>query len=239
MNSFRYLVFVSTFLLCLCWPLDAVKQPKPKKTKVPEPTPLDIYIKDAMRNERDPAKNPTGSIWSPGSNLIDLGSDLRASRVDDLVTVVVSEQASAVSTGTTKTGRTSSLQASVSSLAGVKSAAGALANLAKSSTDAQLNGQGSTQRSTTLTTTISARVTNVLPNGYLVIEGNKQVQVNSEHQDVIIRGVIRPIDLTTNNQIASDAIAQMELRINGKGVVNDAIHRPNFLYRLILGILPF
>jgi flagellar L-ring protein precursor FlgH len=239
MSNFRHLIPIAICFLCFSMPLSALKPPKAKKDKPAEPTPLDIYIKDAMRNEHDPAKNPTGSIWSPGSNLVDLGSDLRASHVDDLVTVVVSEQASAVSTGTTKTGRTSSLQASVSSLGGVKSATGALANLAKSSTDAQLNGQGSTGRTTTLTTTISARVTHVLPNGYLVIEGNKQVQVNSEHQDVSIRGVIRPIDLTTNNQIASDAIAQMELRINGKGVVNDAIRRPNFLYRLILGILPF
>jgi flagellar L-ring protein precursor FlgH len=86
---------------------------------------------------------------------------------------------------------------------------------------------------------LSARVTNVLPNGYLVIEGTKQVQVNSEHQLVTVRGVIRPADLTTGNMISSNQIAQMEIKIDGKGVVNDAIRRPNLLYRIMLAILPF
>ena len=82
-------------------------------------------------------------------------------------------------------------------------------------------------------------MTHVLPNGYLVLEGTKDVQVNSEHQLVTVRGVIRPADLTTGNIISSNQIAQMEIRINGKGVVNDAIRRPNILYRILLGILPF
>jgi flagellar L-ring protein precursor FlgH len=79
----------------------------------------------------------------------------------------------------------------------------------------------------------------VLPNGYLVLEGTKDVQVKSEHQVVTVRGVIRPADLTTGNMITSNQIAQMEIKINGKGVVNDAIRRPNILYRILLGILPF
>jgi flagellar L-ring protein precursor FlgH len=72
-----------------------------------------------------------------------------------------------------------------------------------------------------------------------VIEGTKQVQVNSEHQLVTVRGVIRPADLTTGNMISSNQIAQMEIKIDGKGVVNDAIRRPNLLYRIMLAILPF
>ena len=79
----------------------------------------------------------------------------------------------------------------------------------------------------------------MLPNGYLVLEGTKDVQVNSEHQVVTIRGVIRPTDLSTGNIISSNQIAQMEIKINGKGVVSDAVRRPNFLYRFLLGLLPF
>ena len=90
-----------------------------------------------------------------------------------------------------------------------------------------------------LTTTLTARVTHVLPNGYLVIEGSKSIQVNSEHQAVTVRGVIRPADVSPGNQVRSDRIAQMEIRLNGKGVVNDSIRRPFFLYRLLLGLLPF
>jgi flagellar L-ring protein FlgH len=79
----------------------------------------------------------------------------------------------------------------------------------------------------------------VLPNGYLVVDAVKDVQVDSEHQLISIRGVVRPADITTANTVSSDKVAEMEIHVNGKGVINDAIHRPNFLYRLVLGLLPF
>ncbi len=63
--------------------------------------------------------------------------------------------------------------------------------------------------------------------------------VNSENQVITLRGVVRPADLSNANTVLSDNVAQMELKINGRGVVNDAIHRPMFLYRLLLGLLPF
>ncbi|MBZ5610068.1 MAG: flagellar basal body L-ring protein FlgH [Acidobacteriia bacterium] len=112
-------------------------------------------------------------------------------------------------------------------------------NLAKTNTQTALQGQGSTSRGATLTATVSARVTNVLPNGYLVVEGVKRVQVNSENQVITIRGVVRPFDLDLTNSVPSDRVAQMEVQVNGKGVVGDSIRRPFFLYRLILGLLPF
>ena len=102
-----------------------------------------------------------------------------------------------------------------------------------------MNGAGTTSRGSTITATLSARVTAVLPNGYLVLQGTKDVLVNSEHQMVTVRGVIRPADLSPGNIITSNQIAQMEIRIDGKGVVNDAIKRPFILWRLILGLLPF
>ena len=180
-----------------------------------------------------------GSLWLPTSRLTDLHADVRATQMNDLVTIVVSEQASAVATGATKTSRVSSVNASVTSLFGPKSATGALSNLANSSNDTELNGQGSTSRGTSLSTTLSARVTHVLPNGYLVLEGTKDVQVNSEFQHVTVRGIIRPADLTPGNVISSNQLAQMEIRINGKGVVGDAIKRPFILWRILLGLLPF
>ena len=78
-----------------------------------------------------------------------------------------------------------------------------------------------------------------MPNGNLVIEGVKEIAINSERQLVFIRGVARPVDLAQDNSIRSDRIAMMDLRVNGKGVVNDAIKRPNLLFRIIKGILPF
>jgi flagellar L-ring protein precursor FlgH len=86
---------------------------------------------------------------------------------------------------------------------------------------------------------MAARVTQVLPNGNLVVEASKEVQVNSEKQAVTLRGLVRPADLSPGNVIRSDRIAYLEVRVNGKGVVGDAVRRPFFLYRLLMGLLPF
>jgi flagellar L-ring protein precursor FlgH len=211
-----------------------------KKKKPVPPSALDQYIQQAMKNgPASPTEASAGSLWSPASRLTDLGADVRAFQVNDLVTIAVNEQASAVATGATQTSRVSSVDASVTALAGIKSATGALANLATSANNIALNGSGTTSQGTQLTTTLSARVTHVLPNGYLVLEGTKNVQVNSEHQEVTVRGIIRPVDLIPGNIVSSSQLAQMEITINGKGVVSDAIRRPNLLYRIILGLLPF
>jgi flagellar L-ring protein FlgH len=90
-----------------------------------------------------------------------------------------------------------------------------------------------------LTATISAVVTQVLPNGNLVIQGTKNVKINSENQVLSLRGIVRAVDLTTANAVPSDRVAQMDLQVNGKGVVADSVRRPFILYRLIMGILPF
>lgn len=207
-----------------------------KKKKIVEPSALDKYIQEALSHDAPaPVQASAGSLWTPSSRITDLGSDLRAIQVNDLVTIVVAEQASAVATGATQTSRKSSVSTALSGAYQGKSAAGSL----NTANDIELNGAGSTTRNTQLSTTLSARVTHVLPNGYLVLEGTKDVQVNSEHQFVKVRGIIRPIDLSPGNVITSNQLAQLEINIDGKGVVNDAIRRPNFLYRLILGLLPF
>jgi flagellar L-ring protein FlgH len=211
---------------------------KPKKTKPPELSPLDKYAAEAEHQAESLA--PTGgSLWSPTAQFADLGRDLKASQVNDLVTIVVTEQASAVSSGASKTQRKSSATNSVAALAGITKATGPLANLANMSGNQQLDGSGTTSRETTITTTMSARVTRVLPNGYLLLEGSKDVQINSEHQTVTVRGVLRPADLASDNSVPSNRLAQMEIRLNGKGVVGDAIRRPFILYRILLGLLPF
>jgi flagellar L-ring protein precursor FlgH len=233
-------------LALVCLPLGAVQgtsapQQALKKLlkKEPQPSPLDVYVEDANRRAAAAEGASPGSLWSPPGVLADLAVDLRAKTVDDMVTIVVNEQASAVSTGATKTSRASSASSSVTQFAGILPAAGRLANLANTNSSTSLNGQGTTSRQTTLTTTVTARVTHVLPNGYLVIEGSRAVLVNSENQVVTIRGVVRPADLGYGNTVQSSNVAQMELKINGRGVVNDSIRRPNILYRILLGLLPF
>jgi len=203
-------------------------------------TPLDRYIQEsAARPQSSTEATPSGSLWSPTARLTDLARDIRATQVDDIVTILVAERASAVSKGTTKSGRQSSVKAGVDAFGGITKAAGPWANLAGANAQSQLNGEAETSRETLVTTTLATRVTNVLPNGNLVLQGAKEVQVNSEKQLVIVRGVVRPSDLSPQNTVRSDRVALLEVHINGKGVVGDAIRRPFILYRLLLGLLPF
>jgi flagellar L-ring protein FlgH len=212
---------------------------KKKKQADPPPSALDRFVAEAEARSGAAPPSP-GSIWTPGSQLADNARDVRASQVDDLLTIVVSENASAVVTGATKTSRVSSTKNSITALAGVTRATGALANLANISGDTELNGQGTTSRNVTLTTTLTARVTHVLPNGALVIQASKDMNLGGlEKQTITVRGVVRQADVLSNNTVQSDQLAQVEIDVNGKGVVGDAIRRPNFLYRLLLGILPF
>jgi flagellar L-ring protein precursor FlgH len=157
--------------------------------------------------------------------------------VGDLVTVLVSDTASAVASGVSNTSRKASVAAGVTGVAGFTSPR--LSNLLNLSNNTQLQGQGQTSRATTITTTVTARVTQVDANGNLTIEGLKNIGVNSEKQTIVLRGVVRPVDLTAANTIRSDQVGSLTLQINGKGVVGDAIRRPNILYRILLGLLPF
>lgn len=212
---------------------------KKKPSNQPPASALDRYVEEARaRSAAAPSPTP-GAIWLAGSRLADAARDARASQVDDVLTVVVAEAASAVSTGTTKTQRSSSASNSISALAGVTRAAGPWANLAGLKGDRQLSGQGTTSRTTTLNTTVTARVKYVLPNGGLLVEASKDIEVNGERQTITVRGVARPEDIDPTNSIQSNRLADLEVHVNGKGVVGDAIRRPFFLYRLLLGLLPF
>lgn len=201
---------------------------------------LDRYISEAQPaavNEGGMATAP-GSLYGTG-RLADLVRDQRAYQVHDIVTVLVSDSASALARGATSTSRKSSASGGITALAGPLGAATALPNLGALGGDSKLDGQGQTSRLTQISTTLSARVAHVLPNGYLVLEGVKNVAVNSERQMVIVRGVCRPQDLGPGNTIRSERLAQLEIQVNGKGVVGDAVRRPWILYRVLTGLLPF
>ena len=211
-----------------------------KKADQPPPaSALDRYVSEATAASAESSAVSPGSLWTPGSRLADAARDVRASQVDDVVTIIVAEKASAVASGTTKTARASSTQNSVSALAGVTRSAGPWANLAGTSGNTQLSGQGTTSRDVTLSTNLTARVARVLPNGNMLVEATKDISINSERQTISVRGVVRPADLAFDNTVSSDRLADLEVRVNGKGVVGDAIKRPFFLYRMLLGLLPF
>lgn len=225
---------IASLIFCAAILLGAKSKNKPETA-----SPLDRYAVEAASRAAEVKAASPGSLWSPGSRLADATRDPRASQVDDILTILVVEKASAVASGTTKTARASSVKNSVSALAGATRATGPWSNLAGASGDTQLDGQGTTSRDMVLSTTLTARVAAVLPNGAMLVESVKDISVNSERQTITVRGVARPADIAPDNTIPSDRLANLEIRVNGKGVVGDAIRRPFFLYRLLLGLLPF
>jgi len=229
----RFLPLPLILMLLAISRLDAEKHPSDQT-----PT-LDQYVQQVNQRAHQSSNASPGSLYTSNGRLADGFRDVRASQIYDLVTIVVSDSTSAVSTGATNTSRKSSAQASVTSLFGPKSATSALANLANASGATQLQGQGTTSRGTTLSTTVTVEVKDVLPNGNLVVQGQKEILVNSERQIITVRGIVRPDDLSATNSVPSDRVARMEILVNGKGVVNDAVKRPFILYRLLLGLLPF
>jgi flagellar L-ring protein precursor FlgH len=178
-----------------------------------------------------------GSLYSASGRLADSARDVRASEVNDIVTIVVNEAASAVVSGTSNSSRKSSVNTSISGVVGIVSPK--LTNLLGATNDTELAGSGTTSRNLTLSTTISARVVEVQSNGNLVIEGTKDIGVNSDKQSITVRGVVRPADLSSANMVNSVQVANLTIKVTGKGVVGDAIRRPNILYRILLGLLPF
>lgn len=180
-----------------------------------------------------------GSLYAPGSGLADAARDLRAGQMNDIVTIIVSESLTAVASGATNTSRKSSATSNITAAYGMLNSAARIANPLNVSGDQQLQGAGQTSRNMALTTTLSARVVEVTANGTLVVEGVRDIGVNSEKQKITVRGLIRPSDLTPSNTILSTQVANLQVKVDGKGVVGDAIRRPHFLYRLLLGLLPF
>ena len=210
----------------------------PKRNKTPQKSALDEYLDTARKPLPGMAPSP-GSTFVPGSLMADLGRDFRANRAGDVVTIVVSDTANAINKGATTTSRKSAASGGITSLFGKLATTNRLANLENMTGNSSLAGTATTSRSNTLTTTVAARVTEVLPGGNLVIEGTKVIIANSERQVVQVRGVARASDVTSTNQIPSTRLAQLEVKVVGKGVVEDAVRRPNIVYRVLLGLLPF
>lgn len=203
-----------------------------------QPGSLDEYLRSLDSAEPQTRTSP-GSLYDPVGRFGELVRDLRAAHPGDVVTILVADRASAVSRGSTRLNRQSQARASVSALGGPTTVGGPLSALAGLGGEQRLDSQGETTRESDLRTAIAARVQRVLPDGNLVIEGAKDILVNSERQRVTVRGLVRWNDLNRLNQISSDRVSDLEVRIDGRGVVGDGVRRPGALYRLLLGFLPF
>jgi flagellar L-ring protein FlgH len=199
---------------------------------------LEGYL-ERVRTQASGERPEPGSIWSDNGRFARMTTDVRAMRPHDLVSVVVSESLAASTDGTVKNSRNSSANSSISGLIGTLKPNNALQNLVTQSSSSGLSAQGQSATNSSLSTTLGGQVVEVLPNGMLVIEASREVEFSQQTQTIILRGLVRPEDISQQNQILSTAISDLELQVKGKGIVNDYTHRPNWLVRLIQQALIF
>jgi len=147
------------------------------------------------------------------------------------------ESASASKNATTKTAKTTALDASWSGVL-QKLSGDLVGSEVKANFGNSFDGQGATTRNSTLNAFIGAQVIQVLPNGNLAILGSRQVQVNNENQIINIQGVIRPMDVDSTNQVLSTAIAEAKIELTGQGVVSDK-QRVGWLTKILDWVWPF
>jgi len=185
-------------------------------------------------------QNPSGSLFSDSNPNLYLFRDFKARNVSDILTIQIIESSSASNSANTSTKKEGSVAVKAGGFFGLENGNQALnfADILSGSSSLTFAGRGSTSRAGELQAFISARVTEVFPNGDLAIEGLKEVTVNRERQVLRIRGIVRPRDITQNNVVLSTAIASMEVVFDGKGIVSDA-NKPGFIYKLLQWIVPF
>jgi flagellar L-ring protein FlgH len=212
--------------------------------KVIEPKPnvaaasLSSYL-ERVRAENSNIQAAPGSIWIDSGRLTRIVTDVRAMRPHDLVSVVVSESLAASTDGTVKNSRASNANSAISGLIGTLHTGNALQNLVNQTSSSGLNAQGTSATNSSLSTTFGGQVIEVLPNGMLVIEAARQVEFSQQTQTIVLRGLVRPEDISQQNQVLSTAISSLELEVRGKGIINDYTHRQNVLVRLLQRVLIF
>ena len=227
-------------LLTAACPFLAAKKAKPvvaAKATPPE-TALSTYIQ-RVRAQQAAEVRTTGSIWSPEGRLVRLGTDAKAVRLHDVVSVVVTESLAASTDGQVKNARASNANSGLTSLFGALKAANALQNLVGMSAASGLTAQGQSTTNSSLATTFGAEVVDVLPNGMLVVQATRQITFSQQTQLIKLRGLVRPEDVSSQNQVQSTAMTDLELEVTGNGIVNDSTYRQNPLVRLLEKLVVF
>jgi len=182
----------------------------------------------------------SGSLWQASSS--GLAEDVKARGRGDIVTVLISEQASASKQASTGTSRASTLSAGIPNLLGLEKTPVKgwmdLANLLNANFASKYDGSGSTSRAETLQATMSTKVVEALPNGNLMIEGRRNVKVNNEDQIIVLTGTVRSRDVSADNTISSSLIADARINYSGKGIISDR-QKPGWLMNVLDTIWPF
>ena len=212
-------------------PLSAIEnpvtQPGYKPVHMPMPTP-------------QPASYSPNSLWRNGSRAF--FKDQRAHQVGDILTVTVNLNDKATIANETQRSRENKEDSGVDNFFGkgklpiMNHALPTRIFTADSSSSS--DGKGSVNRSEALTTNVAAVVTQVLPNGNLVVEGKQEVRVNFEVRELILAGIVRPEDIQSDNTIDSSKIAQARIAYGGRGQITD-VQQPRYGQQVLDVLLPF
>jgi len=177
-----------------------------------------------------------GSLYVPNGVLADVNADYKAHTVGDVVTLQVIEQTTAQSTGDVNSQRAFQTSSAITALPG-KLKTGGVNPLFGANSATTLKGQGETSAGSNLNTMLSGHVIAMLPNGNMVVEAERELLINSQHETMVVRGVLRPGDIGPNNIAPSTALSNLEIELKGKGVVTDSINRPNPIMRTLLWLI--
>lgn len=199
---------------------------------------LDQYLQRARKWANNYAPS-SGSLWNPDGRLSDIGSDTKAYTRGDTVTIQLVESTNSSQQGTVQTQRTLAASSNISAFFGVPGSRSAMQNIFSPNSSQALNSKGQTTLQTSLTTALSGNVVEVLPNGYMVIEATRDVNVSDQRQTLVLRGVVRREDISPANVVLSSSISQLEVLMKGKGVISDGTRQPNMVVRFLLRILGF
>ena len=211
---------------------------KDKKNGTVQNESLQQYLARMQLTQPGDDSQALGSLWNDNGRLARVASDYKAMHPGDLITIVVAQGITANNAGSVSTARNFSASSGISALPGQLKTTG-VANLFSPTSSSTLTGKGQAATTSSLTTTLAGRVVAVLPNGALVVEAERELTMNNEHQTILLRGMVRPGDIGTNNTVASNAVANLELELKGKGVISEGNRRPNAIVRAILRIVGF
>jgi flagellar L-ring protein precursor FlgH len=195
-----------------------------------------------MPNPSDPPLQ-NNSLWRQGSRTF--LRDQRAASVGDLVTILVSIQDEADMANSTNRNRENKESMGIPNLLGLESSFGRLfpagfdpSKAVSASSSSDVNGEGTLKRSEQINLRVAATVSQVLPNGNLVVVGRQQVRVNQELRDLQVGGIIRPQDIGSDNTVKHDRLAEARIAYGGRGTISD-VQRPRYGQELLDIILPF
>jgi flagellar L-ring protein precursor FlgH len=212
-------------------PLSAVDNP----TARPGYKPVQMPMPAAQ-----PATYNPNSLWRNGSRAF--FKDQRAHQVGDILTVKVNITDKANIANETQRSRSSKDDTTVDNLFGMTKMpifnSAIPGKIATTESSTSLDGKGSVNRSEDLTTNVAAVVTQVLPNGNLVIKGKQDIRVNFEMRELIIGGIVRPEDIESDNTIDSSKIAEARIAYGGRGQITDA-QQQRYGSQVLDVLLPF